>query len=177
MNVSTFTMPLQRKQSLRPLSGSGLLFVFLLSCVPGPVLADTENPPAVFQCIGSFSEIQRVRDQLEVATTYLKSTKDNFGPGRGAAIEATQQANAEFEHLYGNTGLPPSPGTEKTQSLGSHGHPRMQRALQALREVSRDLATRTCQQENMLDTLRQEVSSAISAIGQAFTFNPPYSGH
>ncbi|MBB3211338.1 hypothetical protein FHW67_000586 [Herbaspirillum sp. Sphag1AN] len=107
----------------------------------------------------------------------MKSSKDNFGPARQRAIDSIEAALGEFERLHGDPQLTPTPGKEKAPYLGSHGHPRMNRALTALNESENDLNVPACQSNRDLDQLRQEISKVKSAIDDAFSWNPPHSKH
>ena len=134
-----------------------------------------ELGPAL-QCIGSAIEVQDVRDKLEVAAAYLIASRDNFGPGRQRAIARTRDAVVEFERLHGEPHLAPTPGTETAQYLGARLHPRMSRALTALKDVKRRLDQPGCERDVRLEALRQAVVKAISGIGDAFSFNPAGGG-
>jgi hypothetical protein len=149
------------------------LFSTGYACAEG----DVKEAGDLLHCLGADTNVQRVRDNLEMALAYLKSSKDNFGPSRQIAIELTEEALTEFERLHGKNILPPTPGTEKAPYAGSHGHPRMHRALAALKNLANDLSKSECQQDTQLDAMRNDVTKAISAIYDAFTFNPPNSGH
>jgi len=150
----------------------GTVLLYAISLRAEPAIT-----PAIFDCLGGVDNVQRTRDNLEIVRAYLKRSKDNFGPGRAVAIEAAQEAIAEFERLYGEPRLAPTPGSEKTHSVGAHGHPRMQLALSVLRTLRSDLNTPLCMKNDRLDALRHDIAAAMDGIAQAFAFNPPFSGH
>jgi len=151
-----------------------ILLAVLLCAASASVRAKTT--PAALDCLGTGSNIQGMRDNLETALAYLRKAKDNFGPGRANAITATRQAISEFERLYGTSGLATTPGSEVTQFLGRHGHPRMQWALSILRTLRNEVNSPPCMKNGELDALRQDIAAAIEGIMQAFVFNPPFSG-
>ena len=158
------------------------LLVLLLAIVTmcaGSAYAQSRSTMSLdpLNCLGSADEVQGFRDNLAVAGVYLKTSKDNFGPARQRAIDSVKQALGEFERLHGEPQLLPTSGKEKAPYLGSHGHPRMHRALMAIEELESALNVPACRSDNRLDTLRQEISKAKMAINDAFIWNPPYSRH
>lgn len=162
---------------MRQPHGIALLAIVLLGLGLTCGHAGATETGGPLQCLGADGRLQRVRDNLEVASAYLKSSKDNFGPARQRAIDSARDALAEFARLRGNPRLAPTPAAEGAPYLGSHGHPRMHRALTALNELKNDLNGDACRQDARLDAMRQDVAQAISAIYAAFSINPPYSGH
>jgi len=153
-----------------------ILLLALLYAAPTSMRAATAPSSAVFNCLGAPSQVQSLRDQLEMTVAYLRKSQDNFGPGRGVAIASTERAIAQFEHLYGNPALAPTPGSGKTHLLGRHGHPHMQWAAAQLRSLRSELQSTECMKVGELDGLRKDIAEAIDAIAQAFVFNPPFSG-
>jgi len=122
-------------------------------------------------CLGH-DDLQQIRDDLETSLTYLKASKDNFGPGRRKAIEATRQAIAEFDKLQGGHPIAPASSTEVAQYIGEHGHPRMALAGDLMNGVQKSLSRPECAGAQELAALRARVGETVQDIDQAFQFNP-----
>lgn len=149
----------------------------LAGCLAAPIWVNAyAQAQAALNCLGEAQAQQTLRDQLQVALSYLHASKDNFGPGRGEAISQTEAAIAELIRLHGDP-FPATPGAEVTQQVGRHGHPRMQRALGALREVLASLDASGCRDVPDLAGIRTHVVAAVAGIYRAFSYNPPFSGN
>ena len=138
--------------------------------------ADSSTISSPFRCLDA-EGAQQVRDGLETARTYLKKTKDNFGAGRQGAIDAVEEAVAEFDALQGNAWIEPAASTKVARSVGAHGHPRMMLAWNALSGVKQRLGGEPCLGVQALERLRARVDDALRNIDDAFRFNPPWSRH
>jgi len=158
-------------------AGFRLLFVLGVAAADGAFAAAAPGREALSACLGRPEALQRLRDNLQTASTYLKATKNNFGPGRQGAIDETAKAIAELDRLQGDDRLPPAPAAKEAAYLGEHGHPRMMFARNVLEAAKKDLAGPACEQEESLRPLRQSVRKALEKVDDALRVNPPWSRH
>ncbi|MBV8380256.1 MAG: hypothetical protein JO369_05780 [Paucibacter sp.] len=114
------------------------------------------------------------RNALETARASLRASKDNFGPGREAAIEATEQAIASLLAL---AAVEPDPDTRVAHFAGQHRHPHMQVAYGALRDARAAVEQLDCFTTQARAPVQAAIDQAIAGIVAAFQFNPPGSGN
>jgi len=128
-------------------------------------------------CRATAADVQAVRDHLETARTQFKVSKDNFGPARAKAIGAVAAAIESLQRAVGKP-LAPTPETlVHAPMAGGHNHPHMHWALSALYDARQALERARCGIPGPTDTVRDSIAAAVSAVDEAFSYNPPGSGH
>ena len=128
-------------------------------------------------CRATTADVQAVRDYLETAHTQFKASKNNFGPGRAKAIAAVAAAIESLQQAVGEP-LAPAPETlVHPRMAGGHNHPHMHWALSALYDARLALDRARCLIPGPTDAVRESIASAESAVDEAFSYNPPGSGH
>jgi len=124
-------------------------------------------------CLGDAGAVQTARDRLEMASVYLRHSRDNFGPARDWAIAATAGAILEFEGLVTGPKLEPSTEAKSVAATGRHSHPKMNAASGELVSLYEQLDGQACRVDARLDALRAKVAEAISAIREAVATTSP----
>jgi hypothetical protein len=127
-------------------------------------------------CLAEAPDLQVVRDDLETARTYLRASKDNFGPGRAKAVQACDAAITSFQQALGRD-LAPGAESRTPIFLGRRLHPRMHKALGALRDARSLLRKSRCLTEERSAPTLRAIDVALDGIDEAFSYNPPGNGH
>ena len=159
----------------RPTCLAALLMLALLTgcAAPTPPTSAGEAARLDTMCASHGAGLLAARNELETARTYLRASKDNFGPGRDQAIEATEQAIAALQAL---APVQPDPDTKLVRFVGTHRHPRMQYAFGALRDARAALNQLDCFAATARAPVGEAIDCALAAIVAAFQVNAPGSG-
>jgi hypothetical protein len=165
---------LRASQVRAPLAGPLTAFLFLACTSASSACAPDRGDCA--PCLAGTAEVQAIRDDLEVALTYLKASKDNFGPARGKAIEATGAAIATLEQATG-AAIVPADDSRIAKDVGRRGHPRMRRAQIALYDARSTIGRAGCLTQGQADALLAAIVRVDAAIYEAYSYNPRFSSH
>lgn len=134
-------------------------------------------------CMPDHGQLMRLRDAIERATRYLEASKDNFGPGRMAAIAAMKTAAEDYATLPSAQTITAMLDAHEFDYPGRHGHPRMQRALAAVVDGLTAIAelrgkdAAPCNRQQGLLSVTEDLELARSEMYRALSFNRPYSGN